>query len=76
MARYLVVQVVVQVVAHEEVEQGLLAVLVMLQHGCAMEAQQLAAQDSKALYSCSAHPFLWKSKICHPAFMSSALCGM
>ena len=34
-AKYLVVQVVVQVVAHEEVEQGLLAVLVMLQHGCA-----------------------------------------
>ena len=49
--KYLVVQVVVQVVAHEEVEQSLLAILVMLQHSRTVEAQQLAAQNSKALCS-------------------------
>ena len=43
---HLVVQVVVQIVAHEQVQQGLLAILVMLQHGSAMEAKQLAAQST------------------------------
>ena len=75
-AKYLVVQVVVQVVAHEEVEQGLLAVLVMLQHGCAVEAQQLAAQHSKAFCCCSAGPFLWRIDTRQPASISGAPAGL
>ena len=41
-----------QVVAHEEVQQGLLAIFVMLQHCSAVEAQQLAAEQSNAVYCC------------------------
>ena len=51
-AAHLIIQVVVQVVAQEQVQQGLLAVLIMLQGCGAVESKQLAAATHQRL---SAH---------------------